>query len=45
MKTFIWSILFIALAVGYMIWLNTGCEFTGVMTMEGKVCFEDLVVE
>jgi hypothetical protein len=34
--------LFALLGVGYLWWLNAGCELTGVMTWEGKQCVSDL---
>ena len=30
------------LGASYMVWLDSGCELNGVMTWEGKVCFERL---
>jgi len=29
-------------AIGYTKWLSTGCELTGAMTWQGKVCLENL---
>lgn len=34
----------LALGVSYLIWLDAGCETSGVMTWEGKKCFNDLAV-
>ena len=31
------------LGLGYMFWLETGCELGGAMTWNGKVCVEDLI--
>jgi hypothetical protein len=31
-----------AASIGYVIWLDSGCELTGVMTWQGKVCLENL---
>lgn len=35
--------LLFALGIGYIVWLNAGCELSGVMTWQGKVCAEDLL--
>lgn len=42
MKTFIGFSLALAIAIGYMVWLDAGCERVGVMTWSGKVCYENL---
>jgi hypothetical protein len=36
------AVILVALAVGYMAWLDSGCEVVGVMTWHGKVCAEDI---
>ena len=38
------SFIIVGLIVGiaYLYFLNVGCEYTGVITWEGKQCFEDL---
>ena len=35
-------IMFFVAVIGYMMWLDVGCEIQGVMTWEGKSCVEDL---
>lgn len=43
MKDLIFFFLFsFIVIVSYSVYLNYGCEMIGVMTWEGKVCFEDL---
>lgn len=45
MKTIAYAVIFLALlasGISYLVWLDAGCETAGVMTMEGKVCFDDL---
>ena len=42
MKTIIAFALLFVLGVGYMVWLDAGCERVGVMTWQGKVCAESL---
>ena len=42
MKTFIYFVVAFSLAIGYLVWLDSGCELSGVMTWEGKVCVESL---
>ena len=32
----------LALGISYIVWLDAGCETSGVMTINGKVCFNDL---
>lgn len=29
-----------AAGMSYLLWLDAGCDISGVMTWEGKVCFE-----
>ena len=45
MKTIATAIAFaaiLALGISYLVWLDAGCELSGVMTINGKVCFNDL---
>ena len=43
MKLFIAFSVFLVLGLSYLSWLNDGCELNGVMTIEGRVCAEDLL--
>ena len=36
-------IVLVVLGISYLVWLNSGCNLAGVMTWNGKVCFEELV--
>lgn len=42
MRKLIGFAIVLLLGFGYMIWLDTGCELSGVMTWHGKVCAENL---
>lgn len=32
----------LALGLGYIVWLDSGCSLSGAMTWHGKVCVENL---
>lgn len=35
-------IMFLLVWFGFSVWLDYGCKYNGILTWEGKVCFEDL---
>lgn len=42
MKPLFYFLMFLMLGMGYLVWLDWGCELNGVMTWQGKICAESL---
>lgn len=38
MKNAVVFLILIALGIGYLVWLDSGCKLSGVMTWHGKEC-------
>lgn len=45
MKTIITGIAIFAIAIGFNIWLDSGCKMNGALTLHGKICYEDILNE
>jgi len=43
MKNTLLFLALLALGIAYIMYLDYGCDPSGVMTWHGKVCFEDLI--